>query len=566
MRRVPGTGALFIQNLADFSRNWPRAPMPGLVVLTTRFPLPTLQARRHAHILSLSTLDVASGRHLLASLGVRGSAAALAEAASACGLHAKAVELLGTFLSRFRGGDVERHQELTSPVRPASAEPGASAEEVHVGRILAAFQLALPEETKDILGLATAFRQPPTEARLLQYLASAPVTKLLRDVWGRTYPSFAERGETWCRKQIEELVGLRLLERVGLSAGSVSAGDDTVLDAHPLVRRGFESVLGPEEHRLGASARAGFLRGRPDRRAPQSLEAAREEVELFHAYCDAGLWNEADSTFVALDNPKHRFLAPAFERDLLVRFFPAGDWRQPPLWAGFGRYRSLAICLELLGQFDDALDAYRPADRALRGDALIALGQLRPLLDVASAAHPWQMLWQAYRAHALCLAGQREQALAVAQATLAIDIYEWAHVFECLLRLGRLDLLDLPSLLYRQPFDAEQRWTALARRRMRADYLRLTTNGSELDAEYRELVDAYDRGGLPFERSLTRLSYGRWLIARRRPDEAAALARAVLDIAQRHQMAIMEIDAQELLGNNMAQQRQQTGYQGPARP
>ena len=80
---------------------------------------------------------------------------------------------------------------------------------------------------------------------------------------------------------------------------------------------------------------------------------------MFHAYCDAGLWNEADSAFVALDNPKHRFLVPALERDLLLRFFPAGDWRQPPLWPGFGRYRSLAICFELMGHFADALAAYR---------------------------------------------------------------------------------------------------------------------------------------------------------------------------------------------------------------
>jgi hypothetical protein len=87
-----------------------------------------------------------------------------------------------------------------------------------------------------------------------------------------------------------------------------------VLDAHPLVRRGFEDGLGGAAQ--GAAVRAGFLRGRPDRRPPATLDEAREEVELFHAYCDAGLWNEADSTFAALDNPKHRFLAPAFERDL----------------------------------------------------------------------------------------------------------------------------------------------------------------------------------------------------------------------------------------------------------
>jgi hypothetical protein len=67
------------------------------------------------------------------------------------------------------------------------------------------------------------------------------------------------------------------------------------------------------------------------------------------------LWQEADRAYAALDNPRYRFLAPALDRDLLLRFFPEGDWQRPPLWAGFRRYRNLAICLELLGCFEEAL-------------------------------------------------------------------------------------------------------------------------------------------------------------------------------------------------------------------
>jgi tetratricopeptide (TPR) repeat protein len=546
--------------LGRFLEELAAEPLPGLVVLTTRFPLPTLEKRRHARVVSLSTLDVASGRDLLASLRVRGTEAELNEAARSCGLHAKAVELLGTYLTRFHQGAARSHRAL-----PAVTADGASAEELHVARVLTAFQQALTEETKDILALATAFRQPPTETRLLQYLASEPVQQLLHKSWGRSYPPLGERGENWLRQQVQVLVDLRLLERVGLTLGPASDADKTVLDAHPLVRRGFESMLGPEGHRHGATARAGFLRGRPDRTPPRSLEDAREEVELFHAYCDAGLWNEADSTFVALDNPKHRFLAPAFERDLLVRFFPDGDWRRLPLWPGFGRYRSLAICLELLGQFQDALKAYRAADAPLRGDALIALGQLTPLLNGPQAAHPWQTLWQAYRAHALCLHGEAEQALGLARTAVPMDAYEWLHVFECLLRLEKLELLDLSSLLYRQPFAAEHRWAALARRRMRADYLRVTGTEGDLGTEYRDIIEAYDRGGLPYERALTRLGYGRWLLGQGRGEEAAAMLRGTVELAHRHAMAIVEIDALELMGHDMTQTRAAVGYHGPTR-
>lgn len=516
-------------------------PTPGVAIVTSRFPLPTLEGRRHAAVLSLSTLDVESATALLDSLGVYGTPEELCVAACAAGLHAKAVELLGTYLRRFADGVAARAADL--PVRVDEVGD----EESHVARVLAVFHQALPDEAKDILALATSFRQPPAETRLLEYLASEPLRHLLHDVWRRSYQPFAQRGSAWLAEQVQELVELRLLERVGL--GVAESGGQVVLDAHPLVRSGFEGILGGGQAAHGA--RAGFLRGRPDRRPPASLEEAREEVELFHAFADAGLWNEADGTLVALDNPKHRFLAPMFERDLLLRFFPEGDWRRPPSWSGFGRFRSLAICLELLGQFSAALEVYRPADAALRGDALIALGRLQEFLDVPQVPHPWQMLWQCYRAHALSLLGRSDEALRLAQTAVPIDVYEWVHVFECLLRLGRLDALDLRSVLYRAPLSQEHRWAALARRRMRADYLRVMGTDDDLGGEYRALLDAYDRGGLPFERVLTRLSYGRWLLARGEADEARAVARAAVEVCRRFAMTALEADARALAGDDV---------------
>ncbi|MCI0737774.1 MAG: ATP-binding protein [Gemmataceae bacterium] len=558
----PWRGRFLHPELGRLLEEMASEPLPGVLALTTRFVLPDLGQRKHARLVTLGTLDLASAVELAASLGVQGSAEDLGRRLQSFGLHAKAVELLATYLARFAGGDVEQAALL-----PIAELSDASAEEAQVARVLAAFARALPQETQDILALATAFRQPPTEERFLQYLASAPVRDLLHGKWARNYVPFVERttGDNvvgtlrvplsadgtrsvpatlpagWLAAQIQELIDLRLLERVKTSPGTADAG---VLDAHPLVRRGFERVLG-QGH---AAARAGFLRGRPDRRPPASLDEAREEVELFHAYCDAGLWNEADSAYLALDNPKHRFLAPAFERDLLVRFFPKGDWRQPPLWAGFGRTRSLAICLELMGQFEDALAVYRSSDAALRGDALIALGRLQAFVETPQAPHPWQMLWHCYRAHAYSLLGKTSEALALAQAALPMDIYEWVHLFECLLRLGRLDLLDLESLLYRRPFEKEQRWATLARRRMRADYLRMTKPGVlDFRAEYQELLESYDRGGLPFERTLTRLSMARWLIAESLRSEAGAILLAVRDIARRYGMGILEVDSMEML-------------------
>ena len=341
---------------------------------------------------------------------------------------------------------------------------------------------------------------------------------------------FAARPAEWLPARIQELVDLRLLERVGLM-------NDTVLDAHPLVRRGFENSLG--EAGADAKARAGFLRGRPDRAKPASLAEAREEVELFHAYRKAGLWNEADGTLIALDNPKHRFLAPAFERDLLTAFFPNGDHRQPPLWSGFGRYRSLAICHEMLGQFEKALEIYRPEDAPLRGDALIALGRLDPLLRQSHVPHPWQSLWQAYRAHALTLAGQTDAALSLARSAIPLDIYEWVHIFEAFYRLDRLDLIDLRSMGSSVATD-ESRWTQLARRRIEADFAARVDPTATLAAEYRALIEEYDRAGLAFERTLTRIRFARHLSDSR---EAAANLRAARDIARQYRMPLLEAEA-----------------------
>jgi hypothetical protein len=542
-------------------------PLPGVVVLTTRFPLPELERRKHARVVALAGLDAASARALLGSLGVRGEPADLDEAAEACGRHAKAVELLGTYLVKFHGGDARRHRRL--PEAPPAE--GASDEEHKVARVLAAYTAALPAEAQDVLALATAFRDPPSEARLLEYLSSGPVRALLHGPWGRGYVPFAERPAGWLAGQVEELVGLRLLERVGRSPGPAGA----VIDAHPLVRRAFEHNLGAASRRQSARARAGFLHGRPDRRRPATLAEAREEVELFHAYCDAGLWAEADAAYAALDKPRYRFLAPALDRDLLLRFFPGGDWRRPPPWPGFGRHRDLAIGLEMLGLFEEALPVYREADAPLRGDTLLALSRLGPLLERPQAPHPWQMLWGAYRAHALCLAGRTDEAVRLACALVPVDVYEWTHVFECLLRAGRLDAVDMRSFLYRPPHAGGHRWADLARQRMRADYLRQVGEPPpELGDVYAGLIEEYDRGGLPYERALTRLGYSRWLLAQGREDEVRAVNAVTRDVARRYGMRILEADAWEVAAalahegaaEEAARLRREAGYTGPGRP
>ncbi len=307
----------------------------------------------------LGTLDDESAVALLAHLGVQGSLDQLAEVVHAAGGHAKAVECLALArsLSRRLGARIGSFA--------AAARIDASDEERHVLRILSAFHASLPRDLQDLTALATHFHQPPMECVLVDYLRSESVRKLLHDEWSRPYVPFQQRGAADMLEMIQTAVSLRLLERVSLSLAREKDPLSTVLDAHPLVRRGFEDVLGSGTS--GAAARAGFLRGRPDRRKPANLAEARDEVELFHALCAAGLWAEADDTLRGLDNPKHRFLAtPAFERDLLLRFFPGtiGDSRRCGPDSAVGAvWRFAARCSGSSRMLSKSIAPRRPAAR-----------------------------------------------------------------------------------------------------------------------------------------------------------------------------------------------------------
>src|SRR5262249_2973566 len=74
-------GRLIHPELGRLLEELASAPMPGVVVLTSRFPLPQLEKRLHVRVVSLASLDSASGQALLKSLGVHGSPQDLAEAA-----------------------------------------------------------------------------------------------------------------------------------------------------------------------------------------------------------------------------------------------------------------------------------------------------------------------------------------------------------------------------------------------------------------------------------------------------------------------------------------------------
>ena len=109
---------------------------------------------------------------------------------AAGGHHAKAVGLLGVYLTRYHGGAASALRSC----RNRQPSEGAGPDEQRVARALVAWQRALPAEAQDVIALATAFRDPQAEARLREYLVSPPVRTLLHETWGRTYEPFAAAG------------------------------------------------------------------------------------------------------------------------------------------------------------------------------------------------------------------------------------------------------------------------------------------------------------------------------------------------------------------------------------
>src|SRR5262249_2218503 len=141
-------------------------PMPGVAVLTTRVSISRLSLRRDAPEGVLDGLAAPRARKLLQNPGGQGRGERVNSAGGTGGLATKAGEHVGTYLVRFQAAKAAKAANLPPP--PAG---DYSTEELHLTRVLQAFQQSLDEENQDILALATAFRTPPTEERLLQYLA-----------------------------------------------------------------------------------------------------------------------------------------------------------------------------------------------------------------------------------------------------------------------------------------------------------------------------------------------------------------------------------------------------------
>ncbi len=86
----------------------------GLCLVTTRYTITDLEGYRQATTLdiSLAVLNPEEGQALLRSLGVKGTKEELVATAQAMGGHALALTLLGTYIVRVHGGDIQQARRI----------------------------------------------------------------------------------------------------------------------------------------------------------------------------------------------------------------------------------------------------------------------------------------------------------------------------------------------------------------------------------------------------------------------------------------------------------------------
>lgn len=343
---------------------------PGLCVLTSRRPVTDLDvfSRSSVLVLALERLSPEAGAALLQRLGVQGSDQERRQAAMDVEAHALALSLMGHYLSRFCGGDVNRRDEL----RLAEAD---EREGSHARQVLRAFERRLDGSVEqailDLMGLfedsaaadaLAALRAEPIISGLTDGLFWRRRLSGIRGLLGRTEPVPID-AEAWRAA----VAGLR-------DCGFLNPADpeapDT-LDTHPLIREYFSARLQercPDAWRAGHRRLYEYFQAAPPIK-PENLETLLPLYAAVAHGCRAGLQAEVfERVYWRRINRGNEFFSTeklgAYGIDLaaLADFFER-TWDQPATQLG-PVDRALVLTgaslrLRTLGRLDEAMEAIR---------------------------------------------------------------------------------------------------------------------------------------------------------------------------------------------------------------
>ena len=286
----------------------------------------------------------ASSRSLLESFGVHGSPA---DMDAAIWQHRRShPESSGTleriYLARLSRGSGQRPG---MNCRLSPIQPGASPEEIGVLRVLSALACSS----------RTACKRYPGPGHRLSRSTDRGVSDGLS--------LLSESVQTLIGRNLAEVVST--VRKTGRALGSPNKSSDWWIIAcwlasaagglasqrvwtHILSFAGRSTILlALQDEAANALARAGVF-ARPARPPgggrPDASRASRSSY-FGYAYCDGGLWEEADKrAFAALQNPGIDFCMRLGSKEIYsCCFFPDGDHTHcQPLWPHFARYPQLA--------------------------------------------------------------------------------------------------------------------------------------------------------------------------------------------------------------------------------
>lgn len=273
---------------------------PGLVVITSRQPLPELAGQAAPAVINhhLESLSPAAGADLLKSLGCHGTTKTL-EAASADVLdHALSLTLLGTYIAEFKGGDISRrdHFRFADLVdRDDEADPTARPAR-RTAAIVTAYLHQFAEEEARAPKLGGVERTLLSITGLFDRPADGKAVRLLLD--GDVITGLTDAVHAMPPRDREDIIAraARRLRKLGLLT-SENTNDKAALDSHPIIRDHFSKHLKAEAPEAFREAHARLYRHYAAQ-APDQPDNIKAMEPLFHAIghaCAAEEYQEARS-------------------------------------------------------------------------------------------------------------------------------------------------------------------------------------------------------------------------------------------------------------------------------
>jgi tetratricopeptide (TPR) repeat protein len=350
-------GAVLSPDLRDFLTFFATPGHPSFCLITSRAPVVDLISFVTHRQIDVPSLTAQAGRELLATLGVRGSDAALERVAHQWGGHALTLSLIAAYLAKRYGGDVRRVATLPRP------DPDLPRGEL-VRRILSQYDAWLSETERELLIGFSVFRTPVGEEALEALLPQN--TQSVQD---------GQRGSALPVAHAAALVHL-------VDARVVRRDQSGRLGTHPLIRDYYyKSARSSVDHtRLHEWAKRYYMRiadARTD--PPATLDGLDPLIEAVHHACRSGAYAEG---YLLITDQLY-----AGDRGLITRelsaydtvlscftdFFPRGDFRREPFTAGGDPemrgwlLHEVATSFQMLGRLWDAVAALRRAEAAFRG-------------------------------------------------------------------------------------------------------------------------------------------------------------------------------------------------------